>query len=45
MTGKRGDFGALQMRRAFVPSLEENRGQIEAGVDRWLDQSIRAAGL
>lgn len=45
VTGKRGDFGALQMTRAFVPSLEENRGQVEAGVDRWLDQGIRAAGL
>jgi len=45
VTGKRGDFGALQMRKAFVPSLEENRAQVVAGVEKWLDTAISTAGL
>jgi len=41
-TGKRPDFGGLQMRKAFIPALEENERQIinevEKALDRLLDE-------
>lgn len=44
-TGRRGDFGALQMRKALVPALEEN--EVEA-VDRFqqtVDHVLRVTRL
>jgi hypothetical protein len=44
VTGRRADFGALQMREAFVPALDENehlvRREVEHALDHLLD-SVR----
>lgn len=37
VTGKRGDYGDLQMRRALLPALYERRDEIEEGVLHVLD--------
>lgn len=43
VTGLRGDFGALQMRRAFIPALTEQAPNvvrnIETAIDRFADQA------
>jgi hypothetical protein len=38
VTGKRGDFGALQMKRAFLPGLRDNQAAVEAGVSDFLNR-------
>lgn len=42
VTGLRGDFGALQMKDAFIPALEENQEEVvhevEKAFDRMLDR-------
>lgn len=40
VTGLRGDFGALQMRDAFIPALDENEREVERGVERALDRLL-----
>jgi hypothetical protein len=45
VTGKRPDFGALQMRKGFIPALEENKEEVYAGVELALDELIRSAGF
>ena len=45
VTGQRGDFGALQMRRAFIPALMENQDRIERELEQALDRFIRKAGF
>lgn len=37
-TGKRGDWGAIQMRRAFLPSLDEKQDEVVERLDRMLDR-------
>ena len=37
VTGKRPDWGALQMRRILIPNLEAREGQIERTLERKLD--------
>jgi predicted Zn-dependent protease with MMP-like domain len=37
-TGKRGDYGALQMRRALLPALASNEDNIVQGLDKALDK-------
>jgi hypothetical protein len=37
-TGKRGDFGALQMRRGLIPAVESNTRKIEAEFEKALDE-------
>ena len=44
-TGKRGDWGATQMKRAFLPSLEENADRVEERVDAMIDGVIARAGF
>jgi hypothetical protein len=38
VTGKRGDYGALQMRRALVPALEDKKNQTEREFERAVDE-------
>lgn len=45
VTGNRGDFGALQMRQAFIPALEENREEVFVAVEHAIDHLLDAAGL
>lgn len=45
VTGRRGDFGALQMRRAFIPALEENQEKVLSGVEEALDRFADQAGF
>lgn len=44
-TGKRPDFGALQMRRALVPALESKRDEVERRVENLLDAVGRSNGF
>jgi hypothetical protein len=37
-TGKRGDYGSLQMRRALIPALHENEDEIEKAMDNAIDK-------
>jgi hypothetical protein len=37
-TGKRGDYGSLQMRRALMPALSANADKIEHGVEKAIDR-------
>lgn len=43
VTSERPDFGALQMRNAFIPALEQHSGriisQLEEATDRFLDRA------
>jgi hypothetical protein len=43
VTGKRGDFGALQMSDAFLPGLAANEGQIKRGMEGIVDHVIDTA--
>jgi len=45
VTGRRPDFGALQMRDAFIPALEENEREVERAVERELDHLLDSARL
>jgi hypothetical protein len=45
VTGKRPDFGALQMRVGFIPALEENERQILETVEKALDRMTREEGF
>lgn len=38
VTGKRPDYGALQMRRALVPALENNEGELTRALESALDK-------
>jgi hypothetical protein len=44
-TGKRGDFGSLQMRRAFVPALESKSPEVVRHLEQMLDRLGRRAGF
>lgn len=37
-TGKRGDFGAMQMRRSLVPALGRKQGEVIEELDKLLGQ-------
>lgn len=45
VTGRRGDFGALQMRRAFIPALQENEEKVLSEVEDALDRFASSAGF
>lgn len=45
VTGNRGDFGSLQMRKAFIPALVENEDRIEKDVEDALDRFVDKAGF
>jgi hypothetical protein len=45
VTGKRGDFGALQMRRALEPALDEKSAQVFREVEQVLDHYASKAGF
>lgn len=38
VTGKRGDYGALQMRRGLEPAGDENKAEIEREMEHALDR-------
>lgn len=42
-TGKRPDFGSLQMRAGLIPALDENEGRIVSGLEAALDRLIGSA--
>jgi hypothetical protein len=44
-TGLRPDFGALQMRRALEPALEENADEVFIEVDAVLNRYANSAGF
>lgn len=44
-TGKRPDFGSLQMRRALLPALSENEPQVLRHVENMLDRIGRRNGF
>lgn len=44
-TGLRGDFGSLQMRRALLPAVAENRQQVLDHVEGMLDRLGRENGF
>lgn len=37
-TGRRPDFGSLQMQRALLPALGAKRGEVERGLEEMLDR-------
>lgn len=37
-TGKRSDYGSLQMRKALLPALRENEDEIQRGIERAIDR-------
>lgn len=41
VTGLRGDYGALQMRKALLPALESKRGEVEHQLEDMLDKIAR----
>ena len=44
-TGLRGDFGSLQMRRALLPSVNENQARVLETVEGMLDRLGRKEGF
>jgi hypothetical protein len=45
VTGLRGDYGALQMRRALLPSMESEEDKVVRGLEDMLDRLGRSAGF
>ena len=45
VTGKRGDFGSLQMTRGLMPALDENADKIVRGLEHVLDQLGSSEGF
>lgn len=45
VTGQRPDFGALQMRKGFIPALEQNVEETVLGVELAIDLLIARAGF
>ena len=43
VTGKRGDFGALQMSNAFLPGLAANETKVMRAMERIVDHAIDTA--
>ena len=44
-TGRRGDFGSLQMRRALLPAVGENQAQVLEHIEGMLDRIGRRNGF
>lgn len=40
VTGKRPDYGSLQMRRALLPAVEENEAEIVAKFEQAMDEIV-----
>lgn len=45
VTGKRPDFGALQMRKGFIPEAYKHEGDLAAAASHAIDQLIYMEGL
>jgi len=45
VTGRRGDYGALQMRNVLEPALEENQAAVHEGLDDFLGRLGGEAGF
>jgi hypothetical protein len=44
-TGRRGDFGSLQMRRALLPSVADNQDKVMNQIEGMLDRLGRENGF
>jgi hypothetical protein len=44
-TGKRGDYGSLQMREAFLPALSQHEPEVNREVEQWLDRIFDKSDL
>jgi hypothetical protein len=45
VTGRRGDFGGLQMRNVLIPALGEKEGEITEAFEEMLDRLVASSGL
>ncbi len=45
VTGRRGDYGALQMKQALIPALDESADEVYSHVERVLDRYANGAGF
>lgn len=45
VTGERPDFGALQMRKGFIPALWDNAGETERAVGIAFDELVHLSGF
>jgi hypothetical protein len=45
VTGRRGDYGALQMRRALLPAMASNEDEVVHRLEGMLDRLGRSAGF
>lgn len=45
VTGKRGDYGALQMRKGFLRALEQHREEVAQKLDEAVERLIREHNL
>lgn len=45
VTGRRGDFGALQMRNAFIPALAEREPSVVRQIEDAIDSYVNSAGF
>lgn len=45
VTGLRGDYGALQMRDALIPALDENTAEVFGEVEKVLNHYASSAGF
>lgn len=45
VTGRRGDFGSIVMRRALVPARAEREPEVRKGIDDMLDKLAGNAGF
>lgn len=45
VTGRRGDFGSLQMRTGFIPALREHEAETAEVAEEWIRTVIATTGL
>lgn len=45
VTGKRGDFGSLQMTRGFLPAAEDNQEKVDEALEEVFDRLADSAGF
>lgn len=45
VTGRRGDYGALQMRRALAPAVASKEGEVVNRIDRMLERLGNSNGF
>lgn len=45
VTGKRGDFGSLQMTRGFLPAAEDNQDRVDEELEKVFERLADSAGF